>query len=217
MENKKNSFIIRGNNIIGAPSVGYTELTYDQYLQMKDNDEIDLNKQYLVTCDEQTGTLLSAEDIAYNDETVKSKIDELDNTKLDKGSIDDSTSDGMKTWSSSKIVEYVAENASPSYSGTVIPTKIASGATVTTDWDISSAGSNADYGRLLMLNSTNGTFLIYVKGNLGNTSTIPTPTVISSIANSQSATWSSSFELSISSGKLQIKNKSGAVASWRFV
>lgn len=85
MENKKNSFIIRGNNIIGAPSVGYTELTYDQYLQMKDNDEIDLNKQYLVTCDEQTGTLLSAEDIAYNDETVKSKIDELDNTKLDKG------------------------------------------------------------------------------------------------------------------------------------
>lgn len=305
MENKKNSFIIRGNNIIGAPSVGYTELTYDQYLQMKDNDEIDLNKQYLVTCDEQTDTLLSADDIAYNDETVKSKIDELYNTKLDKGyksatdandaigehginvfilsytsenipvrrtgiirsfsyvqdnyirvnqefstidnspqnggtykrygssddggvtytwsgwnfvgSIDDSTTAALKTWSSSKIVEYVAENAAPSYSGTVIPTKIASGATVTTDWDISSAGSNADYGRLLMLNSNVGTFLIYVKGNLGNTSTVPTPTVISSIANSQSATWSSSFELSISSGKLRIKNKSGAVASWRFV
>ena len=133
------------------------------------------------------------------------------------GSIDDSTTAALKTWSSNKIAEYVAENAAPSYSGTVIPTKIASGATVTTDWDISSAGSNADYGRLLMLNSNTGTFLIYVKGNLGNTSTIPTPTVISSIGNSQSASWGSSFELSISSGKLRIKNKSGAVASWRFV
>lgn len=121
------------------------------------------------------------------------------------------------TLSADKIVSYVAENAAPTYSGTVIPTKIASGATVTTDWNISSAGSNADYGRLLMLNSKDGTFLLYVKGNLGNTSIVPTPTLISSIGNSQSASWSSSFELSASSGKLRIKNKSGAVASWRFI
>lgn len=134
------------------------------------------------------------------------------------GAINDtSAGDTNSTWSSSKIAEYVAENAAPSYSGTVIPTSIANGATVTTDWNISSAGSNADYGRLLMLNSSAGTFLIHIKGNVGNTSTMPTPTVISSIGNSQSATWSSSFELSISSNKLRIKNKSGAVASWRFV
>lgn len=131
--------------------------------------------------------------------------------------IDDTTSSTESTWSSSKIVSYVSENSTPTYSGTVIPTAIANGSTVTTDWDISSAGSNADYGRLLMLNSKYGTFLIYVKGNLGSTSTVPTPTLISSIGNSQSASWSSSFELSISSNKLRIKNKSGAVASWRFV
>jgi hypothetical protein len=132
-------------------------------------------------------------------------------------SIDDSTTALLKTWSSSKIASYVAENAAPTYSGTVIPTKIASGATVTTDWNIASGGDNVDNGRLLLLNSSAGTFLIHVKGNLGNTSTISTPTVVSSIATSQSGTWSSSFELSISSGKLRIKNKSGAVASWRFI
>lgn len=133
------------------------------------------------------------------------------------GSIDDSATALLKTWSSSKIKEYVDENASPTYSGTVIPTKIASGATITTDWNITNGGSNADNGRLLMLNGTSGTFLIHIKGNLGNTSTLPTPTVVSSIASSQSGTWSTDFELSISSSKLRIKNKSGAVGSWRFV
>jgi hypothetical protein len=130
---------------------------------------------------------------------------------------DSSTGDTNSTWSSSKIKEYVVENASPTYSGTVIPTTIASGATVTTDWNITSGGSKADNGRLLMLNGTSGTFLIHIKGNLGNTSTLPTPAVVSSIASTQSGTWSTDFELSISSSKLRIKNKSSAVGSWRFV
>lgn len=121
------------------------------------------------------------------------------------------------TLSADKIVSYVAENLAPTSSGTVIPTPIASGATVTTDWNILSAGSNAEYGRLLMLNSNIGSFLIYVKGNLGNTSSVPTPTVVSSVTTTQSGTWSASFELSVSGGKLRIKNKSGAVASWRFI
>lgn len=99
----------------------------------------------------------------------------------------------------------------------VIPTKISSGETVTTDWDISGGGDNADYSRLLMLNSSAGSFLIHVKGNLGDTTTIPTPTVVSSIGNSQGASWSTDFGLSISDGKLQIENKSDAVVSWRFV
>lgn len=133
------------------------------------------------------------------------------------GVISDSITSTTSTWSSSKIESYVEEKAAPTYSGTVVPTSIASGSSITTDWDISSAGANADYGRLLMLNSKYGTFLIHVKGNLGDTSTVPTPTVVSSIGSAQSASWSSSFELSISSGKLRIKNKSGAVASWRFV
>ena len=133
------------------------------------------------------------------------------------GIISDSTTSTTSTWSSSKIESYVEEKAAPTYSGTVVPTRLANDSSVTTDWNISSAGENADYGRLLMLNSKDGTFLLYVKGNLGNTSTVPTPTVISSIGNSQSASWSSSFELSVSSGKLRIKNKSGSVGSWRFV
>ena len=121
------------------------------------------------------------------------------------------------TWSSSKIAEYVVENMPPVYSGSVTPIPIANGATVTTDWNISSAGNNYDSGRVLMLNATQGTFILQVKGNLGNTSTLTTPTVISSIANTQSSSWSSAFELSISGGKLRIKNKSGSSASWRFM
>ena len=177
------------------------EITYDGVATAKTGigvDDVTLTKEDLTTL----------KNIPVEVEEVKNKVD---------GIISDSSTSTTSTWSSSKITEYVAENAAPTYSGTVIPTSITSGATVTTDWDISSAGENADYGRLLMLNSKDGSFLLYVKGNLGNTSTMPTPTVISSIGNSQSASWSSSFELSISSGKLRIKNKSGAVASWRFV
>lgn len=130
---------------------------------------------------------------------------------------DNGNSSTAYTWSSSKIAEYVVENMPPVYSGSVIPIPIASGATVTTDWNISSAGDNYDSGRVLMLNSNQGTFIIQVKGALGSTSTVPTPTVISSITNSQSGSWSSAFELSVSGGKLRIKNKSGALASWRFM
>ena len=130
---------------------------------------------------------------------------------------DEGNSSTAYTWSSSKIAEYVVENMPPVYSGSVIPIPIASGAAVTTDWVISSAGDNYDSGRVLMLNSNQGTFILQIKGALGNTSTLPTPTVISSIANTQSGTWSSAFELSISSNKLRIKNKSGNLASWRFM
>ena len=130
---------------------------------------------------------------------------------------DEKSSSTAYTWSSSKIAEYVVENMPPVYSGSVIPIPIASGATVTTDWDISSAGDNYDSGRVLMLNANQGTFILQIKGALGSTSTLTTPTVISSIVNSQSGTWSSAFELSISSGKLRIKNKSGSLASWRFM
>lgn len=130
---------------------------------------------------------------------------------------DEGNSSTAYTWSSSKIAEYVVENMPPVYSGSVIPIPIASGATVTTDWNISSAGDNYDSGRVLMLNSNQGTFIIQVKGALGSASTVPTPTVISSIINTQSGSWSSAFELSVSGGKLRIKNKSGSSASWRFM
>lgn len=79
MENLKNAFIIRNNQVIGSPSVDFEELTLEQYKEMEANGEIDLNKKYLVKADE-SGTLLSATDIAYDsDKTVKNKIDELDN------------------------------------------------------------------------------------------------------------------------------------------
>lgn len=127
--------------------------------------------------------------------------------------IDDTQTNGSASsvWSSTKTKSYVDAN-----SHSVVPNTISAGATVTTNWNIASGGTS-ETGRLLLLNSTNGTFLIHVKGNLGNTSTIPTPTVVSSIGNSQSATWTSSFELSISSSKLRIKNKTSAVAGWRFI
>jgi hypothetical protein len=133
------------------------------------------------------------------------------------GSIDDNTTAALKTWSSSKIAEYVAENAAPTYSGTVIPTKIAKGSTITTDWNILNGGDNADNSRLLLLNSKNGSFLLHIRGNLSAASSIPS-TLVSSVIVSQSYTWSTDFELSVSSDyKLRIKNKSTAVASWRFV
>jgi len=130
---------------------------------------------------------------------------------------DEGNSSTAYTWSSSKIAEYVVENIPPVYSGSVIPIPISNGSSITTDWNISSAGDNYDSGRVLMLNSNQGTFIIQVKGALESASTVPTPTVISSITNSQSASWSSAFELSVSGGKLRIKNKSGALASWRFM
>lgn len=129
---------------------------------------------------------------------------------------DNGNSSTAYTWSSSKIAEYVVENMPPVYSGSVIPIPISSGSSVTTDWDISSAGDNYDICRVLMLNCSQGAFIIQVKCNLGNTN-LPTPTVISSMTNSQSGSWSSAFELSVSGGKLRIKNKSGALASWRFM
>lgn len=85
MENLKRSMIIRNGNLVGSPSVDFEELTFEQYKEMEANGEIDLNKKYLVKSDD-FGALLSAEDVSYNeDTTVKGKIDELDNVKLDKG------------------------------------------------------------------------------------------------------------------------------------
>lgn len=130
--------------------------------------------------------------------------------------IDDTATSDKTTWSSSEIKEYVDSTSNP-YSGTVIPTKIAKGARITTDWNILSGGDNADNSRLLLLNGMSGSFLVHIRGNLGNTSSIPT-TLVSSVTTSQSATWSTDFELSVSSDyKLRIKNKSSEVASWRFM
>lgn len=86
MENFKKSFIIRGNSIIGSPSVDFEELTFEQYKTMEANGEIDLNKKYLVKADD-SGALLSAEDVSYDeDTTVKGKISDLDE-KIEKHSL----------------------------------------------------------------------------------------------------------------------------------
>jgi hypothetical protein len=132
------------------------------------------------------------------------------------GVLRDDLTNNVNTWSSSKIAEYVVENMPPVYSGSVIPISISNGSSVTTDWDISSAGNNYDICRVLMLNCNQGSFILQIKCNIGNTN-LPTPTAISSMTNNQGASWSSAFELSVSGGKLRIKNKSGALASWRFM
>lgn len=102
--------------------------------------------------------------------------------------------------------------------GSIIPTTLASGATVTTNWNIQTPGSNQDYSRLLLLNASTAAFLLMIK-SVGNSSSLSSSNinVISSMVSTQSGTYSTYFELSVSSGKLRIKNKSGAVASWRFV
>ena len=78
MENLNKAMIIRNGNIIGSPSVDFEELTFEQYKEMEANGEIDLNKKYLVKSDD-SGALLSAEDVSYDEDTsVKGKIDNLD-------------------------------------------------------------------------------------------------------------------------------------------
>lgn len=78
MENLNKALLIRNGNVIGSPSVDFEELTFEQYKTMEANGEIDLNKKYLVKADD-SGTLLSATDVAYDETTsVKGKINELD-------------------------------------------------------------------------------------------------------------------------------------------
>ena len=86
MENLNKAMIIRNGNLVGSPSVDFEELTFEQYKKMEANGEIDLNKKYLVKADD-SGALLSAEDVSYDEDTsVKGKISDLDD-KITKHSL----------------------------------------------------------------------------------------------------------------------------------
>ena len=86
MENLNKAMIIRNGNVIGTPSTDFEELTFEQYKEMEANGEIDLNKKYLVKADD-SGALLSAEDVSYDEDTsVKGKISDLDD-KITKHSL----------------------------------------------------------------------------------------------------------------------------------
>jgi hypothetical protein len=134
------------------------------------------------------------------------------------GSIDDSTTASLKTWSSSKIASQINNATAIKYDNVINPN-----VTKETGWNLAQGESHL-YGRLLQLDghlgskSSTFSFLLFVKANYDQPTTVYATQLAGLDDDRSNIAHTTYFELGVSSsGNLTIKNKSAVTASYRFI
>ena len=134
------------------------------------------------------------------------------------GSIDDTTTASLKTWSSSKIASEISNATAIKYDNVINPN-----ATKETGLSLAQ-GESHFYGRLLQLDghlgskSSTFSFLLFVKANYDNPTTVYATQLAGMDDDRSNIAHTTYFELGVSSsGNLTIKNKSAVTASYRFI